>query len=72
VEGYKREPIPKIEVRRLEASQTDGMASSDPHIIAVVSDHPTEGSGRPIFDINDVAGLANFIIDWLHARMLKS
>ena len=62
VEGYKREPIPKIEVRRLEAAQTDGMASSDPHVIAVASDHATDVVGRPTFDLNDVARIADFVV----------
>ena len=62
VEGYKREPIPKIEVRRLEAAQTDAMASTDPHVIAVASDHATDVVGRPTFDLNDVAGIADFVV----------
>ncbi|MGO7983976.1 molybdopterin-guanine dinucleotide biosynthesis protein MobB, partial [Rhizobium johnstonii] len=34
IEGYKREPIPKIEARRLEAANRAPLAPSDPHICA--------------------------------------
>ena len=62
VEGYKREPIPKIEVRRSAAVQTEPMAPSDPNIVAIAADHPSDGSGRPTFLLDDVASIADFII----------
>ena len=68
VEGYKREPIPKIEVRRLQAAQKEPLAADDPNIIAVVSDHETDGAGRPTFQLNDIAGIADFLV----ARMRVS
>ena len=63
VEGYKREPIPKIEVRRLEAANTQAMAPDDATIIAVVADHETSSSGRPLFRLDDLAGIADFVVD---------
>jgi molybdopterin-guanine dinucleotide biosynthesis protein B len=68
VEGYKREPIPKIEVRRREARQVDAMAPADATIIAVASDHEADGAGRPTFDLDDVAGIADFVIGRLGLR----
>jgi molybdopterin-guanine dinucleotide biosynthesis protein B len=62
VEGYKREPIPKIEVRRSEAVQQDPMTPDDPNIIAVASDHDTDGEGRPTFQLNDIAGIVDFVV----------
>jgi molybdopterin-guanine dinucleotide biosynthesis protein B len=61
IEGYKREGHPKIEVRRRAAVRTDHLAPDDPSIVAVAADHPTEAHGRPLFDLDDVAGIAEFI-----------
>ncbi len=62
VEGYKREPIPKIEVRRREAKQTDPMAPDDPHIFAVAADHAAEGAGHPVFNLDEIADIADFVV----------
>jgi molybdopterin-guanine dinucleotide biosynthesis protein B len=62
VEGYKREAIPKIEARRSDAAQTDPMAPGDPNIIAIASDHPLDEGGRPTFDLDDVGGIADFLL----------
>jgi molybdopterin-guanine dinucleotide biosynthesis protein B len=39
IEGYKREPIPKIEARRLEAANREPLAPGDPNIVAIAADH---------------------------------
>ena len=62
VEGYKREPIPKIEVRRLAAKQSDPIAPDDANVIAVVADHAAERAGRPVFGIDDIPGIADFVV----------
>ncbi len=61
VEGYKRDRHRKIEVRRAATAQ-DLLAAGDPTIDAVASDAPLPGSGVPVFDIDDVAGIAAFIL----------
>lgn len=61
VEGYKREPIPKIEARRLEAKNTTPLAPTDPHIHAIAADHPVEAPGLTVFDLNDTAAIADFV-----------
>jgi molybdopterin-guanine dinucleotide biosynthesis protein B len=61
VEGYKREAHPKIEARRLAAGRSEPLAPADPTILAVAADHATDPCGRPFFDLDDVAGIANFI-----------
>ena len=68
VEGYKREPIPKIEVRRSAAAATEALAASDPNIIALAADYTADGSGRPTFDLNDVAGIADFVVAHFRLR----
>ncbi len=63
IEGYKREPVPKIEARRLMASSVEPLAARDPHIMAIAADHPVEDATLPVFDLNDTAAIADFILD---------
>lgn len=61
VEGYKSQPIPKIEARRTQSHTHEPLAPRDPHVIAIAADHPTEPHGRPLFSLDDIAGLADLI-----------
>ncbi len=61
VEGYKREGHPKIEARRREASKAEPLAPGDASILAVAADHETDADGRPLFDLDDTTGIADFI-----------
>ncbi|AYG59373.1 molybdopterin-guanine dinucleotide biosynthesis protein B [Rhizobium jaguaris] len=62
IEGYKREQIPKIEARRLEAANREPLAPQDPHIVAIAADHPVEDAGAlPVFDLDDTLAIADFI-----------
>ncbi|HZG28351.1 MAG TPA: molybdopterin-guanine dinucleotide biosynthesis protein B [Ensifer sp.] len=60
IEGYKREPVPKIEARRLEAKSRVPLAPEDPHIVAIAADHPVEDAGLPVFDLDNTMALADF------------
>jgi len=60
VEGFKRAPHPKIETFRAEAGNTL-IAPGDQTIRAVASDVPLD-LDRPVFDLNDTAGIADFIM----------
>lgn len=62
VEGYKREAIPKIETRRLAARSREPLSPSDPHIVAIASDHPLQDETLPGFHLDDIAGIADFIV----------
>lgn len=62
VEGYKREAIPKIELRRLESKSREPLAPNDPHIVAIAADHPVEEAELPVFDLDDTAAIADFVI----------
>lgn len=64
VEGYKHEPKPKIEVLRAEHSR-ESVLRDDPMLMAVVSDFAYDGPARH-FDLDDVAGICDFI----HERFL--
>lgn len=61
VEGYKREGHLKIEARRTGAKERTPLAPSDPSIVAVAADHPQTGETLPVFDIDDIVSIADFI-----------
>ena len=62
IEGYKREPIPKIEARRLEAANRTPLAPEDPHIAAIAADHPVPDTTLPVFDLDDTKTIADFVV----------
>ncbi|MDF1599909.1 molybdopterin-guanine dinucleotide biosynthesis protein B [Mesorhizobium sp. YIM 152430] len=61
VEGYKREGHLKIETRRREAKDTRPLSMDDPNIVAVASDHALPGETLPVFPIDDIAAMADFV-----------
>ncbi|KQZ54828.1 molybdopterin-guanine dinucleotide biosynthesis protein MobB [Rhizobium sp. Root149] len=63
IEGYKREPIPKIEARRLEAAKREPLAPSDPFILAIAADHAVEDTALPVFDLDDTNAIVDFVIE---------
>ncbi|MBP1846039.1 molybdopterin-guanine dinucleotide biosynthesis protein B [Rhizobium petrolearium] len=62
IEGYKRELVPKIETRRLESKSRDPLSPNDPHIVAIAADHPVTDTALPVFDLDDTAAIADFIV----------
>jgi molybdopterin-guanine dinucleotide biosynthesis protein MobB len=67
VEGFKNEPHPKIECRRLEARDRTPLAGTVTGIVAVASDHPVTDS-LPAFDLDDTEAIASFIAAYLHLK----
>jgi len=63
VEGFKQEPIPKIEIFRPSLNKPL-LASTDPHIIAVATDGPAQ-TALPQLDLNDSPAIADFVQAWL-------
>ena len=63
VEGFKFQPIPKIEVYR-EGVDSPPLHPKDPHIIAVATDAKIETT-LPVLDLNDDAAIAHFILGHL-------
>lgn len=61
VEGYKREAHWKIEARRLGAKDNTPLAPADPSIVAIATDHPQPDETLPVFDIDDISAIADFI-----------
>jgi molybdopterin-guanine dinucleotide biosynthesis protein B len=64
VEGFRHAALPKIEVWR-QANGRPWLHPDDPHIIAVASDEKSPGA-LPHLNLNDVAGVAVFILEWLN------
>ncbi|MCA0046162.1 molybdopterin-guanine dinucleotide biosynthesis protein B [Mesorhizobium sp. B283B1A] len=61
VEGYKRESHRKIETRRLEAKDRTPLSASDPNIVAVAADFAIADKNLPVFALDDVKSIADFI-----------
>ena len=72
VEGYKSEPIPKVEVHRRD-SGAPLLFPTDPNVVAVATDEPLD-TALPQFGLDDAAGVARFIIRHLgldRARLVR-
>lgn len=65
VEGYKKGPFPKIEARSSRSLTQDRLSDDDPQIVAIAYDGEAETSNLPGFDVNDIAGIADFIASHL-------
>ena len=63
VEGFKQEPIPKLEVHR-QANGKPYIWPENPRIVAVASDAPIPGT-LPRLDLDDREAIAAFILDYL-------
>jgi molybdopterin-guanine dinucleotide biosynthesis protein B len=66
VEGFKKTPIPKLEVHRQEGKK-DLLAHSDGSILAVATDFEVSGLDIPVFDLNAISSIADFIWKQTHA-----
>ena len=62
VEGFKSHPHPKMEVHRPVVGKPL-LQINDPAIIAVASDGKLNDLSVPIFNLNDIVGIADFIIE---------
>jgi molybdopterin-guanine dinucleotide biosynthesis protein B len=72
VEGYKSEPIAKIEVHR-SAGHTPLLFPEDPHVVAVATDEPLD-TKLPQLDVDDAESVARFIVQFLglnRARLVR-
>lgn len=63
VEGFKHEAVPKILLFRSHAGHDLSELTLDEHVIAVASDVAVELE-VPVLDLNDVDGIAQFIVAW--------
>jgi molybdopterin-guanine dinucleotide biosynthesis adapter protein len=61
IEGYKREPHPKLEVHRAAVGMPL-LAPNDPAIVAIASDVALPAAPVPVLDLNDVEGIIEILI----------
>ncbi|MEM6387007.1 MAG: molybdopterin-guanine dinucleotide biosynthesis protein B [Pseudomonadota bacterium] len=71
VEGFKHEPHPKIETYRGETEQ-ELIAHENTTIRAIASDTQVTSNGRPVFNLDDTLGIADFISTELDLRGFDS
>ena len=72
IEGYKSEPIPRIEVHR-RASRTELLHPNDPHVIAIATDEPLD-TDLPQLPLEDPPAIVRFILQYLkldRARLVR-
>jgi molybdopterin-guanine dinucleotide biosynthesis protein B len=63
VEGYKKEPIDKIEVHRRDA-EAPLLYPNDAHVVAIATDEPLD-TRLPQLALDDAAGVARFLMEHL-------
>ena len=61
IEGYKREPHPKLELHRAVVGMRL-LALADPAIVAIASDVALPSAPVPVLDLNDVEGIVETLI----------
>ncbi|MBC8717511.1 molybdopterin-guanine dinucleotide biosynthesis protein B [Ochrobactrum sp. Marseille-Q0166] len=61
VEGYKRESHYKIELRRSGAHEGPALSDDDPTIVAIASDHGEQDERLPVFHLDEITDIADFI-----------
>lgn len=59
-EGFKKQPLPKIEIFRNDSDHKEPMCLEDPNLIAFVTDAKYRPP-VPVFGLNDVQEIASFI-----------
>jgi len=71
IEGYKREPQPKLEIYR-ESVGKPLLHPEDPHIVAIASDAPLPQAHVPRIDLDDIEAIVEMMLahatPWTTAR----
>jgi molybdopterin-guanine dinucleotide biosynthesis protein B len=62
IEGFKRDPFPKLEVHRA-ANGKPLLHPDDPHIVAVASDRPLAAAKVPVVDLNDIEAIVDLLLE---------
>jgi len=62
VEGFKRDPFPKLEIYR-KANGKPLIHPVDPHIVAVASDAPLPQASVPVIDLDDIERIVDLLVE---------
>lgn len=60
IEGFKREPYPKLEVFRPEVGKPP-LHPGDPHVVALATTGPAPAAAVPTVDLDDMAAVADLV-----------
>lgn len=72
VEGFKHEPIPKIELYRPSMGRPL-IHPQDDAVVAIALDAPLEPTpDLPQLDLNDPAAIADFVLDWCRKQQTEA
>ena len=63
IEGFKKHPHSKMEVYR-PSVERPLLALEDKSVVAIATDEEVDGGGLPIIDLNSVASVADFIVEF--------
>ena len=69
IEGFKRDPLPKIEIFR-SANAKPPMHPNDRNIVALIGDAAESSAGLPQASIDDVSAAADLVL--AHAKPLAA
>lgn len=70
IEGYKTHDHPKIEVRRGDAARAEPLADAVPGVVAIAADYPCEAGGLPVFELDAITEIADFITRYTQLGVL--
>ncbi|HEX9072509.1 MAG TPA: molybdopterin-guanine dinucleotide biosynthesis protein B [Pseudolabrys sp.] len=62
VEGFKRDPFPKLEIHRA-ANGKPLIHPDDPHIVAIASDVALPQARIPVIDLNGIEAIADLLLN---------
>ncbi|MEE2998390.1 MAG: molybdopterin-guanine dinucleotide biosynthesis protein B [Pseudomonadota bacterium] len=68
VEGFKWHAHPKLEIHRPEIGKPL-LLNDDPEIIAIASDCKLANLSVPVFELNDIIGIADFIVNKRYLKL---
>ncbi|MBO1023937.1 molybdopterin-guanine dinucleotide biosynthesis protein B [Ochrobactrum sp. BTU1] len=63
IEGYKRESHRKVELRRSGGHDGPPLSDDDPSIVALASDHLANDERLPVFHIDKIEEIADFVVE---------
>jgi molybdopterin-guanine dinucleotide biosynthesis protein B len=69
IEGYKREPHPKLEVYRAAVGKSL-LHPGDPHIVAIAADGPLPEATGPVIPLDDIEAVVDTLL--AHAAPLDA
>lgn len=61
VEGYKRDPFPKVEIHRA-ANGKPLIHPEDPHIVAIAADVALPNAAVPVVNLDDIDAIADLLL----------